>query len=256
MNKKTNIFVFDPFSGSGMIRGNTTLSLRTLKEWNPLTIERYSRLQKQLIPKGEEVTVPAVGFEFTVSANVGLGPMLNVANTAFTKPSALIVQVVAVPEHAPPLHPVNVEFFAVVAVSVKVVPFEKYPSQSLPQLISEGEEVIVPVPAPFFVTARYVEGSNLAVTVFAASIVTVQVPVPEHAPVHPIKVESIDGFAVKVTVLPIAYLCPIPKVSSQSVPQSITSISEVIVPVPAPDFKTVKVVVRVVLSRVNVASTY
>ena len=38
-----------PCSGSGMIRGNTTLSIRTLKEWNPLTIERYSRLQKQLI---------------------------------------------------------------------------------------------------------------------------------------------------------------------------------------------------------------
>src|SRR3989344_418975 len=38
-----------PCSGSGMIRGNTTLSLRTLKELNPLTIERYSRLQKQLI---------------------------------------------------------------------------------------------------------------------------------------------------------------------------------------------------------------
>ncbi len=38
-----------PCSGSGMIRGNTTLSLRTLKEWNPIAIERYARLQKQLI---------------------------------------------------------------------------------------------------------------------------------------------------------------------------------------------------------------
>ena len=38
-----------PCSGSGMIRGKTTLSLKTLNEWNPLAIERYSRLQKQLI---------------------------------------------------------------------------------------------------------------------------------------------------------------------------------------------------------------
>lgn len=38
-----------PCSGSGMIRGNTTLSIQTAKEWNPLTIERYARLQKQLI---------------------------------------------------------------------------------------------------------------------------------------------------------------------------------------------------------------
>lgn len=38
-----------PCSGSGMIRGPTALSLRTVKEWNPIAIERYARLQKQLI---------------------------------------------------------------------------------------------------------------------------------------------------------------------------------------------------------------
>lgn len=38
-----------PCSGSGMIRGPTELSKRTLEEWNPNNIARYSKLQKQLI---------------------------------------------------------------------------------------------------------------------------------------------------------------------------------------------------------------
>ena len=40
---------------------------------------------------------------------------------------------------------------------------------------------------------------NVAVTDFAASIVTVQAPVPEHAPVQPVKIEPADAEAVRVT---------------------------------------------------------
>ncbi|MDP4012002.1 MAG: NOL1/NOP2/sun family putative RNA methylase [Candidatus Nanoarchaeia archaeon] len=38
-----------PCSGSGMIRGPTELSKRTLEEWNPINIDKYAKLQKQLI---------------------------------------------------------------------------------------------------------------------------------------------------------------------------------------------------------------
>ena len=44
---------------------------------------------------------------------------------------------------------------------------------------------------------------KVAVTVFAASIVTVQDPVPEHEPLHPPKVEPEDADAVKVTEVPL-----------------------------------------------------
>lgn len=48
-------------------------------------------------------------------------------------------------------------------------------------------------------------GSNwmkFAVTDLSSSIVTVQVPVPEHPPMlQPVKVESVDAVAVKVTLV-------------------------------------------------------
>ena len=43
--------------------------------------------------------------------------------------------------------------------------------------------------------------ANVAVTDLAALMVTEQVPVPEHAPPQPVKVEPLAGLAVRVTVL-------------------------------------------------------
>jgi hypothetical protein len=43
---------------------------------------------------------------------------------------------------------------------------------------------------------------KVAVTLFAASIVTLQVPVPVHAPDHPANVDPVDAPAVKVTAVP------------------------------------------------------
>ena len=47
-----------------------------------------------------------------------------------------------------------------------------------------------------------VPASKLAPTDVAPSTVTVHVPVPEHAPVHPTKIEPGEAVAVSVTVVP------------------------------------------------------
>ena len=44
-------------------------------------------------------------------------------------------------------------------------------------------------------------GANVAVTNLTAVIVTWQVPVPEHSPPHPVKVEPVDADAVRVTTV-------------------------------------------------------
>ena len=46
---------------------------------------------------------------------------------------------------------------------------------------------------------------KVAVTVRAALMVTMHVPVPEHAPLQPSKVEPLDALAVSVTNVPLAY---------------------------------------------------
>ena len=61
----------------------------------------------------------------------------------------------------------------------------------------------IPVPVPDFVTVKlYVVVAKLAVTDFAALIVTVQVPVPEHAPDQPEKVDPLLVAAARVTDFP------------------------------------------------------
>ena len=64
--------------------------------------------------------------------------------------------------------------------------------------------VTVPAPVPDFVTVKlYAVAAKDAVTVVAAFIVTVQVPVPEHPPPdQPVKVYPLFGEAVKVTDVP------------------------------------------------------
>ena len=47
---------------------------------------------------------------------------------------------------------------------------------------------------------------NVAVTDFAADIVTEQVDVPEHAPLHPAKVDPVPAVAVSVTEVPDEYV--------------------------------------------------
>jgi len=71
-------------------------------------------------------------------------------------------------------------------------------------LIRPSLPVTVPDPVPDFVTVKlYAVVAKDAVTVVAAFIVTVQVPVPEHPPPdQPVKVDPLFGEAVKVTDVP------------------------------------------------------
>ena len=75
---------------------------------------------------------------------------------------------------------------------------------------------------------------KVAVTVFAASIVTVQLPVPVHAPVQPPNVELPSAVALRFTTVPALYA------SEQSAPQLIPAGEEVTVPLPLPALLTVK----------------
>jgi len=75
-------------------------------------------------------------------------------------------------------------------------------------------------------------GAKVAVTLLAADIVTVQVPVPEQAPDQPVKVEPLVAVAVRVTLVPEAYSAP--HVDPQLMPAGL----EVTVPVPAPALVT------------------
>ena len=73
-----------------------------------------------------------------------------------------------------------------------------------PHEIPAGLELTEPVPVPDFETVRLnVCSVKVAVTDVAAVIETTQVPVPEQPPPdHPVKVEPVDGVAVKVTEVP------------------------------------------------------
>ncbi len=71
-------------------------------------------------------------------------------------------------------------------------------------------------------------GANAAVTVFAEVIVTVQV-VPVHAPLQPVKVEPVAGVAVRLTVVPYAYVALLPMETGLTLP------------LPVPDLLTLRV---------------
>jgi hypothetical protein len=76
---------------------------------------------------------------------------------------------------------------------------------------------------------------NVAVTVVAAVIVTLHVPVPSQGAPQPVKVEPVAGVAVKVTAVPLA------NVAEQAAPQLMPAGALVTVPVPVPAFATVRV---------------
>jgi len=121
-------------------------------------------------------------------------------------------------------------------VRVTVVPVVKVNEQVAPQSIPAGLLVTVPVPVPAFVTARLkVCTLKVAATLFAASIVTRQVPVPEQAPLQPAKMAPAEGAAVNVTE------APEPNEAEQVAPQSIPAGEEATVPVPVPAFETERV---------------
>ena len=159
-------------------------------------------MEPQLIPDGEDVTVPAPVPAFTTVSPKVLVEVLKVAVTALAAVNDTVQ--VLVPLHAP-LQPANIEPLAAAAVSVTEVPLAKLEVQVLPQLMPDGDDVTVPVPVPAFVTlsANVDELLNVAVTARAAVIDTVHVLVPPHAPLQPANVEPLAAVAVSVTEVPL-----------------------------------------------------
>jgi hypothetical protein len=103
----------------------------------------------------------------------------------------------------------------------------------LPQLMPAGTLVTVPTPVPTLATVKEkIPGLNTAVTDFAALIVTVQVPVPEQAPLQPPNTAPVPGVAVRVTVVPTL------KSWVQALPHEMPAGLLVTVPVPAPLLST------------------
>jgi hypothetical protein len=117
---------------------------------------------------------------------------------------------------------VNVAHAPGVAVRVTTEPVLSSAAQPslLPDVQAMPGPVTVPVPVPAVVTVRrYVVGWNVAVTVFADDIVTVQVlPFVLVQPVQLFSMASAAGDAVSVTVLPLARVVVQPAGSLHSSP--------------------------------------
>jgi len=157
------------------------------------------QVEPQSIPLGDDVTEP-LPVVVTVNAKLLTGITEKAAVTFL---AALIVTVqVPVPLQAP-LQPSKVEPAVALAVNVTLVPLEKLTEQVEPQLIPAGDDVTVPLPLVVTAKAKLFGGvtENVAVTFFAEFIVTLQVPVPLHAPPHPSKVEPAVALAVNTTAL-------------------------------------------------------
>ena len=102
-----------------------------------------------------------------------------------------------------PLNPLNVDPLVVTALSVTVVPVAKSAAQAGGQEIPLGSLVTMPVPLPPRVTvSRLVEIGTIKPAVMVASFVTLQGPVPEHAPLQPANAEPGAAAAFSETVVP------------------------------------------------------
>jgi hypothetical protein len=157
----------------------------------------------QVMPAGMLVTVPD-----PLPATVTDKAKVTVLKVAVTAWAALIVTVqVPVPVQAL-LQPAKVEPVAGISVKVTLVPLGKFALQVPGQLIPVGALVTVPDPLPITVTdsGKVAVLLKVAVTDWAALIVTVQLPVPVQAPLHPAKVEPVAGVSVRVTLAPLAKL--------------------------------------------------
>src|SRR3989344_516803 len=95
-------------------------------------------------------------FIWTRSLMENLVEGVAISNVAVTLVSVFSVSVhVPVPEHAPPLQPVNVEPLDATAVRVETVPGVTPETEQVePQFIEPPDEVTVPVPVPFLVMER------------------------------------------------------------------------------------------------------
>lgn len=180
-------------------------------------------------------SVMCAAFTTVVPAASGLSvkaPEL-VAKVAVTARAALIVTLqLPVPVQLP-LQPEKVELVAGTAVRVTTVLLVNDDAHAVPHEIPVGALVTVPLPVPALVTVSTKDGkANVALTLWAALIVTVQVLVVpvQPPPLQPVKSEPAAGAAVKVTMVPLV------NEAAHAVPQEMPAGALVTVPVAAPDF--------------------
>jgi hypothetical protein len=189
------------------------------------------QIDPQVIPAGTLVTVPLpVPILVTVS-------VADCAKDAVTVAAAVIATVhEPLPLQPAPLHPAKIEPAAAVALRVTVVVVAKLAEQVPPQLIPAGVLVTVPLPDPILFTVRMADRrSNVAVTVLAAVMATVQVLVPEQPPpLQPENIDPVAGIAVRITAVPLGYGL------EQLGPHVIPPSELVTVPVPAPILRTTR----------------
>jgi hypothetical protein len=145
-----------------------------------------------------------------------------------------------VPLHAPP-QPVNVDPLAALAVRLTDDPVANDAEQVLPQEMPAGADETVPLPVPPVCTVSVCVGcvpnSKSAVTASDEFMVTVQLPVPLHAPPQPANTDPAAALAESVTAV------PPPNDAEQLLPQAIDPVVDVTVPVPTPVLLTLSVYV-------------
>jgi len=157
------------------------------------------------------------------------------ANVAVTALAALIVTLHVVAPAQLPLQPVKVEPAAATAVRVTTVLLVNDAEHVVPHEMPVGALVTVPLPVPALVTVSAKDGrANVAVTLCAALIVTLQVPVPVQPPLQPANSEPAAGAAVNVTAAPLA------NAAEQVAPHEMPLGALVTVPAPVPALLTVR----------------
>ena len=129
------------------------------------------------------------------------------SNVAVTERAWFIVSTQPlVPVHAP-FQPMNVEPLAGAAVSVTDAFAPKLATHAVPQLMPEGDEVMVPLPVPALDTLSEKVAMALKVAVTARTCVIDTehvVAVPVQAPLQPANVELLATAAVSVTTVSLA----------------------------------------------------
>ena len=150
------------------------------------------------IPVGWLVTVP-LPVPLLVTVKVFLPGRLKLAVIIW--PVLMVTAQDPVPEQPPPFQPPKLEPVSAVAVSVIVVFSSKSKKQMEPQSMPAGKLVILPLPVLFTINVFLPGRLKIAVTVWAALIVTTQVfdVSGQFSRLQPVKVESGPVVAVNVT---------------------------------------------------------
>jgi hypothetical protein len=193
----------------------------------------------QSMPAGDEVTDPAPDPPLATARGYRTAgePAVKVAVTDLLP---LMTTVQLAPDvWSQPVHPANVEPAVAAGTNVTLVPGSNGAVHVVPQSIPAGDEMIVPEPVPLLTTSRVMAVDelltpNVAVTVFAELIATVQVaPELESHPAQPENVDPAAAAAARVT------LAPASNAAAQVVPQSTPEGDEMTVPLPGPSRTTV-----------------